>query len=126
GALQPIVPYLTVHGGDSRINPLVAPREVLALLPGVDPGEIERAMALRRRGGASFADVARVLGSVDKLLTERTGPAYRVEVAVHGEESPAIGWAEATILIGKDATAPYRILRWRYDAESPEQGRPER
>jgi general secretion pathway protein K len=119
-ALQSLAPYLTVHGGDGRINPLVAPRETLQMLPGADPGEIERALALRQRGGATAADVARLLTSVDKWLTERTGPAYRVEVAVRGESMPAIGWAEATILLGKDAAAPFRVLSWRYEPRAPE------
>jgi general secretion pathway protein K len=114
-ALQSLAPYLTVHGGDGRINPLVAAREALLMLPGADPAEIERALALRQRGGATAADVARLLTSVDKWLTERTGPAYRVEVAVRGETTPAIGWAEATILMGKDAAAPFRVLSWRYE-----------
>lgn len=119
-ALQPLAPYLTVHGGDGRINPLVAPREALLMLPGADPADVERVVALRQRGGATAADVARLLGSVDKWLTERTGPAYRVEVAVRGETVPAIGRAEATILIGKDAAAPFRVLSWRYEPRAPE------
>jgi general secretion pathway protein K len=119
-ALQSLAPYLTVHGGDGRINPLVAPREALQMLPGADPVEIERALALRRRGGATAADVARLLSSVDKWLTERTGPAYRVEVAVRGETMPAIGWVEATILIGKDAGAPFRVMSWRYEPRAAE------
>lgn len=118
--LQALAAYLTVHGGDGRINPLVAPREALLMLPGADPAEVERALALRQRGGATAADVARLLGSVDKWLTERTGPAYRVQVAVRGEAIPAIGWAEATILIGKDAAAPFRVLSWRYEPRAPE------
>jgi general secretion pathway protein K len=118
-ALQPLARHLTVHGGDGRINPLSAPREALLMLPGADPAEVERALALRRRGGTTAADVARLLTSVDKWLTERTGPAYRVEVAVRGETVPAIGWAEATILVGKDAAAPFRVLSWRYEPGAP-------
>jgi general secretion pathway protein K len=120
-ALQSLVPYLTVHGGSGRINPLVAPREVLLMLPEADPAEVDRAVMLRQRGGLSAQDVARALGSVDKWLTDQTGPAYRVEVAVRGESVPSIGWAEATILMGKDARAPFRILGWRYEPRAPEQ-----
>ncbi|HWE22188.1 MAG TPA: hypothetical protein VG758_34270 [Hyphomicrobiaceae bacterium] len=115
GPVQSLIPYLTVHGGDGKINPLVAPREALLMLPGVDAGEVDRALSLRQGGRASAEDVARALNSVDKWLTERTGPAYRVEVAVRGEGVPAIGWAEATILIGKDTAAPFRVLSWRYE-----------
>jgi general secretion pathway protein K len=119
-ALQPLAPYLTVHGGDGRINPLAAPREALLMLPGADPAEVERALALRQRSGVTAADVAQLLTSVDKWLTERTGPAYRIAVVVRGEAMAAIGGAEATILIGKDTAAPFRMLSWRYEPSGPE------
>jgi general secretion pathway protein K len=118
-ALHSLAPHLTVHGGDGRINPLVAPREALLMLPGADPAEVERALALRQRSGATAADIAPLLTSVDKWLTERTGPAYRIEVAVRGETVPAIGWVEATILIGKDAGSPFRVLSWRHEPSAP-------
>jgi general secretion pathway protein K len=121
--LAALAPYLTVHGGDGKVNPLAASRRLLLMLPGADAGEIDRALDLGRRGG-SASDVAQALGSVDKWLTERTGPAYRVEVAVRGEETPAIGWVEAVILIGKDSAAPFRVLGWHYEPTAPR--RPER
>jgi general secretion pathway protein K len=114
-AMHTLAPNLTVHGGGGNINPLVASRGALLSLPGADPIEVDRALKLRQRGLMTVADIARALSSVDKWLTERTGPAYRVEVAVRGENAPAIGWAEATILIGKDEAAPFRVLSWRYE-----------
>jgi hypothetical protein len=62
---------------------------------------------------------------VDKWLTAREGPAYRVEVVVQGESTAAIGWAEATILIGKDLAAPFRVLNWRYEPRTPENEGPQ-
>jgi general secretion pathway protein K len=118
-ALAPLMPYLTVYGRDGKISPLAAPRELLAMLPGADAAEIDRAVSLRRTG-ASASDVAQALGSVDKWLTERAGPAYRVEVAVRGEETAAIGWAEAVILIGKEGGTPFRMLSWRYEPTAPQ------
>jgi general secretion pathway protein K len=118
GAVRLLLPYLTVHGGDGRINPMAAPREALLMLPGADPGEVELALRIRQSPGATAADVAQALRSVDKWLTERTGPAYRVEVAVQGESTPAIGHLEAVILLGKDGAAPFRVLGWRYEPTS--------
>jgi general secretion pathway protein K len=114
-AIQKLVPHLTVHGGDGRINPLIAPREALIMLPGADRAEIDRSLRFRQRG----EEIA--LGSVEKWLTARTGPAYRVEVAVRGDSAPAIGWVEAIILIGKDGGAPFRVLSWRYEPRTSEQ-----
>jgi general secretion pathway protein K len=119
-AIAPLAPYLTVHGGDGRINPAVAPPEALLMLPGVDAAAVDRALRFLRPGGMGAEDVARALGPVDKWLTERTGPAYRIEVAVRGESAPAIGWAEAIILIGKDRGAPFRVLSWRYEPRGPQ------
>jgi general secretion pathway protein K len=118
-AIAPLAPYLTVHGGDGRINPAAAPPEALLMLPGIDASAVESALRFRRLGGTGAADIARELGPVDKWLTERTGPAYRMEVAVRGESASAIGWAEAVILIGKDQGAPFRVLSWRYEPRGP-------
>ena len=98
---------------------MAAARATLLLLPGADPAEIGAGLALRD-GGADAAAVARALGSVNKWLTDRTGPAYRIEVAVHGESAPAVGWVEAIVLIGKDSATPFRVLGWRYE---PREGR---
>lgn len=114
-AVQTLARYLTVHGGDGKINPLVASREALLMLPGVDARGVDRALELRRRGGESAPDVAQALSSVDKWLTERKGPAYRVEVTVRGDSEPAIGRAEAIILLAADKTAPFRVLSWRHE-----------
>jgi general secretion pathway protein K len=113
GQLGALWPHLTVYGGDGKINPLVAERDTLLLLPGADSFAVDR--ALRRRHAAPASDVAQALGPVNKWLTDRTGPAYRIEVGVRGEDDPAIGWTEAVILPGKDAAAPFRVLSWRYE-----------
>ena len=44
---------LTVYGGDCKVNPLLAPREVLMMLPDAQPAEIDRALDLRVRGDAA-------------------------------------------------------------------------
>lgn len=107
--------YLTVYGGEGNINPMLAPREVLLMLPGVEEAQVDRALELRRRGAESAQSVPAELGSAKKWLTARKGPAYRIELAVRGDTVPAIGTAEAVILLGKDTLAPYRILSWRYE-----------
>ena len=121
-AVQALAQYLTVHGGDGKINAMVASRAALLMLPGAKTVEIDRALELRRRGGESAPEVAAALGSVDQWLTSRAGPAYRVEVTVRGDGQPAIGRAEAIILPGKDLAAPFRVLSWRSE---PTVGEPE-
>jgi hypothetical protein len=48
-------------------------------------------------------------------LSNRRGPAYRIEVTVRGVDVAAVGSVEAIVLVGRDGAAPYRTLRWRYD-----------
>jgi general secretion pathway protein K len=122
-AVHALTRYLSVHGGDGKINPLVASRAALSMLPGADAAEIDRALALRQRGGESASEVAAALSSVSKWLTARTGPAYRIEVAVRGDGQPAIGRVEAIILPGKDLAAPFRVLSWRYEPRAGEPAR---
>lgn len=123
GAVNALAPHVGVHGGDGKINPLVASRTALLMLPGADAVEVDRALALKRNGVEGGSEVAAALGSVNNWLTSRTGPAYRVEVAVRGDGRPAIGRVEAIILPGKGPAAPFRVLSWRYE---PRAGEPSR
>ena len=71
-------PYLTVHGGEGKINPLVAPREVLLMLPGVDPAEIDRALNLRQRAGADAQEIARALDIAEGTVKVHLAAIYRL------------------------------------------------
>ena len=105
--------HLTVYGGEGKINPLLASREALLLLPGADPVEIDRALQLKREG--TSANWAASLLSLSPWFTARVGPSYRVEVVVRSDGTGAtIGRAEAVILVGMDAATPFRVLSWRY------------
>jgi general secretion pathway protein K len=105
--------YLTVYSGEGKINPLLASREALLLLPGADPVEIDRAMQFKGTGAGPGGPAAIV--SLSRWFTPRVGPTYRVEVVVRGHGTEAtIGRAEAVILLGKDAATPFRVLSWRY------------
>ena len=107
--------HVTVYGGEGKINPMLASRESLLLLPGADPVEIDRALQAQRGGGGSNPSGASALASLSRWFTTRVGPTYRVEVVVRAANSEgAIGRAEAVILVGRDAAAPYRVLSWRY------------
>lgn len=110
-----LAPHLTVYGGEGKINPALARREALLLLPGVDPTAIDRTLQLRQGGKASMAGGADPLAASSKWLTSRVGPTFRVEVVVRGNHAEAaVGRAEAVILVGRDATTPFRVLSWRY------------
>jgi general secretion pathway protein K len=105
--------YLTVFSGEGKINPSLASREALLLLPGADAVEIDKALQLRGTGAGPSGPAAIV--SLSQWFTARVGPTYRVEVVVRSDGTGAtIGRAEAVILVGMDATTPFRLLSWRY------------
>jgi general secretion pathway protein K len=110
---QALAGRLTVYGGDGKVNPWLAPREVLTLLPGAKAAEIDRALEWRVRGGETGLPAS--LDHLKNWLTQRQGPTYRIEVAVRGENDRGFGSAEAIVLIGKDIATPFRILSWRYE-----------
>jgi general secretion pathway protein K len=114
-AARDLAGILTVHGGDGKVNPLLASREVLAMLPGANAADVDRALELRRQGGPAAQNMASALAASRNWLGNRRGPAYRIEVSVRGVDVPATGSVEALVLVGRDAEAPYRTLRWRYD-----------
>ena len=107
--------HLTVYSGEGKINPMLASREALLLLPGADKAEIDRAMQLKGEGRGGAQGGLEALGSLSRWFTTRVGPTYRVEVIVRNDGAEAaIGRAEAVILVGRDAATPFRVLRWRY------------
>lgn len=123
---QVLAGRLTAHGVEGKINPLSASRETLMMLPGVSAGEVENALRLAQRPGDNLQAVMDVLGSVKDWLTAQTGPAYRIEVTVQEGAQPALGRAEAVILVGRtrrsvlrrsvtNSTPPFHILSWTYE-----------
>lgn len=74
-----LLPLVTVHGIDGRINPLTAPRQVLLAIPEADPADVDEAVA--QRGTASTGDPAPPLASLAGLgrwLARASGPVYTV------------------------------------------------
>jgi len=114
-AAQALAGYLTVYGGDGKVNPMLAPREVLLMLPGASEVEVDRALELRRLGGNAALGMPAALGASAAWLGAKTGPTYRIEVSVRGDAEPAVGTAEAVVLLGRDGSTPFRTLSWRYE-----------
>jgi general secretion pathway protein K len=116
---------LTVYGIDGKINPLYASREVLMLLPGANPAEVENALQLRERSRDDAEPVMAALASVKDWITTDKATVYRIDVTVRGDSQPAFGRAEAIVLVDQtprtgdnaiaDAAPPLHILSWNYE-----------
>jgi general secretion pathway protein K len=65
-----IIPFLTIHGKTGKVNVNVAPKEVLAALPGMNAAMVERIIEFRRsseiRGEAAVKDL---LGAAYALMS---------------------------------------------------------
>ena len=116
---------LTVYGIDGKINPLSASREVLMMLPGANPAEVDNALQLRERSRGDAEPVMVALASVKDWLTIDKASVYRIDVSVRGDTLQAFGRAEAIVLVDQtprtganavaDAAPPLHILSWTYE-----------
>lgn len=102
-------PLLTVFG-NATINPLTAPPEVVAVLPGVDSSR-QRAFLETRDRFAEAARLQALLGPAAKHLAAAPQRAASVRLTVTLDNG-FTAQAEAVIVVLPDDGEPYRILAW--------------
>lgn len=107
-------PFVTAWSGDGKVNPLYAPPEVLAALPGISPNDIAYLVQLRGNNAPPDA-IAAAVAPVQRFLGSNEGPAYRIDVRIAREAVLAVGRVQAIVVRGIDTGAPYRVLSWRYE-----------
>jgi len=114
GFIPALAPLTTVFGG-AKINPLTAPQEVLAVLPGVNMARVERLVALRDMQSLEKKQVDDILGPGADQTDIAANSAIRVELAVELSDGYA---ARATAVIKASPTdvLPYRVLAWSQQA----------
>jgi general secretion pathway protein K len=105
-----IAPLTTVYGSET-VNPLTAPAEVLAALPGVDASRTRAFVERRHEFAADPAQLASLLGTAQKYVGVSTRPVLSVHVTatlVNGFSQAA----RAVIVLMPRDVLPYRILVW--------------
>ena len=107
-----IRPFITVHNGDCRVNPVSAPGEVLASLPGATEGDVTDIMRLRTVYGDDDSWIETSLPRFKTWLTRRSGPAYRVRIEMEGVNASFFGVSEAVITKGTGGRSPFLVLAW--------------
>lgn len=127
---QRLAPFVTVFNSDGRINPQIAPKRVLMAIPGVSPAEASRAVEQRieKSGDTLNANSASETGIADdddvrrastgfaqnnQLLTRDSSSATIVRVDLLNSAGKPTLTLEATVLLGADDDAPYRVLSWQ-------------
>jgi general secretion pathway protein K len=106
-------PFLTVYSANPRIDPAVAPREVLLAIPGVDPREVEKLLAARQ-AAANAAEPLPSLSGVDRYVSVGQTRAATIIVEAHSADGGRFTRRAVVALTGMPQ-APVKMLEWRQD-----------
>jgi general secretion pathway protein K len=105
-----VAPLTTVFG-TATVNPLTAPAEVIAALPGVDQGQLDAFLETRRTSLGEASVLVATLGPTQRYLQVKT----QQIVSVHLTATLVDGYTDAAqaIIVRLPAdTQPYRVLVW--------------
>ena len=104
-----VEPALTVYSHQPGINPVVATREALLAIPGMDDAAIEAFLAARASSGTAEELFT---GSTDnRFLSPVRDQVIRVRsTGTRGENQVLL---EATVLLSRNQDDPFSILAWR-------------
>ena len=106
--LAAIMPLTTVYGSET-VNPLTAPRGVIAALPGVDGARLEAFLAARRSSPADANRLAQILGPAQQFLGSKPQRVAAVELMARLEDG-YVAAARAVIAVLAQDSEPYRVL----------------
>jgi len=104
-----MAPLVTVFGSET-VNPLTAPAQVLAVLPGVDPARLA-AFLEARRFAADPKQLAAGLGAAQAYLSARPPQAVSVQLTAALADGYAAAAQAVIVCLPKDRQ-PYRVLAW--------------
>jgi general secretion pathway protein K len=106
--LAAIAPLTTVYGSET-VNPLTAPRGVIAALPGVDRARLEAFLAMRRSFPADADRLARALGPAQRYLAAKPQQVVAVDLMARLADG-YVAAARAVIVVLPQDSEPYRVL----------------
>jgi len=118
------LPYVTVFSGQQGVHILDAAPLVLAALPGMTPELLNAALTQRGTGRQNGEYVLQLLGPARGGATLETSKAIRVRVGVEFQNGRRVNSSVVILLNLDSATAPYRVLSWRNDADGPIEDEP--
>jgi general secretion pathway protein K len=105
-----IAPLATVFG-NATVNPMSAPPEVLAALPGVDRRQLTSLLAARAEPRADASRLAPLLGPARQYLEATPVRAASVRLVATLPDGYAQA-AQAVVVVFPDDSQPYRLLAW--------------
>jgi type II secretory pathway component PulK len=109
--LAAIAPLTTIYGSET-VNPLTAPRGVIAALPGVDANRLEAFLAERRVARSDANRLVQMLGPAQIYVSAKPQRITAVELRATLTESrnSNIASARAVIAVLPQDSEPYRVL----------------
>jgi general secretion pathway protein K len=106
--LAAIAPLTTIYGSET-VNPLTAPRGVIAALPGVDRARLEAFLAERRSFPADTDRLARILGPAQRYLAAKPQQVAAIDLTARLADG-YVATARAVIVVLPQDSEPYRVL----------------
>ncbi|WP_291692815.1 general secretion pathway protein GspK [Bradyrhizobium sp.] len=105
------LPFVTVFSGESGVDVINAPAEVIAALPGMTPLVLRQFLNGRASLGNDAAALATALGPAGASAMAQKSKAYRLSIQIRVPDGRQ-NTSEVVIgLDGKDE--PYRVLSWQ-------------
>jgi general secretion pathway protein K len=104
-------PLLTVYG-NATVNPLTAPAEVIAALPGIDSSRLRSFLETRRRFPTDAARLQAALAPAQRYIAANPQRAASVHLTATLDDGFAAA-ASAVVVVFPNDGEPYRILSWK-------------
>lgn len=107
------LPFVTVFSGQPKIDPLVAPPEVIAALPGMTPSGLKEFLGERPALPRDAAAIATALGPAAAGATIEKSDFFRILTTVKFDNGRQTS-SEVVIKLGGEQD-PYLVLSWQDD-----------
>jgi hypothetical protein len=108
--LEQLAPLATVVGNET-VNPLSAPAEVIAALPGIDQGRLEAFLQMRRAFPTDVNRVLATLGPSQRYVKTANRQAITILISATLIDGFAAAARAVIVLLPQDVE-PYRVLMW--------------
>lgn len=110
-AIAAIAPWATVTALTGKVAVMTAPAQVIAALPGMDPGRVEAFLRDRVEWDGKFETLMKRYGIVADHVSKEGSTATRLTMTVRIGSHRIRGY-EVVVAVLPDDDEPYRILSW--------------
>jgi general secretion pathway protein K len=112
------LPLVTVYSGLGKVDVLEAAPEVIAALPGVARDQVNAVLAQRQTTPGDGRTLLPLLGRAQAYASMEAANAARLIVHITFDDGLQTS-SEVVILIYEKGNAPYSVLSWRDQLDSP-------